>query len=139
MKKIEPYLFFNGHCEEALNFYREKLNAEITYMIRFKEMPEEAKQNAPCAEGMDDKIMHANFRIGDNHLMASDGCCDKDKTEFSGFSLSIAADTQEEGQKYMETLAEGGTVVMPYAATFWAKGFGMVQDKFGVLWMVSAE
>lgn len=139
MKHIEPYLFFNGHCEEALNFYREKLNAEITFLMRFSEKPP-AADDIPCPDNFADKIMHANFRIGSNHFMASDGCGDKNQCEFSGFSLSISAETVEEGKALTDVLAEdGGQITMPFAPTFWAKGFGMVQDKFGISWMVSTE
>ena len=131
---IQPYLFFNGRCEEAIAFYRKALGAEVQMMMRYKESPE------PTPPGMTppnwgDKIMHASLRVGGNILMASDGC--GEKTAFEGFSLSITVPNEAEADKVFAALSEGGQVRMPLGKTFWAPRFGMLQDKFGVGWMVS--
>jgi PhnB protein len=130
--QIQPYLYFNGRCEEALAFYREKLGAEVLFQMRFKDAPPEQ----PVSQNPE-KIMHATFRIGGSELMASDGDCNESELGFKGFSLSIAADDVPSGEKLFNTLAEGGQVVMPWQKTFWSPGFGMLTDKFGVCWMVN--
>jgi PhnB protein len=130
--QIQPYLFFNGRCEEALAFYREKLGAEVLYQVRFKDAAPEHPVSANP-----EKIMHASFRIGGSELMASDGDCNESGLEFKGFNLSIAADDVASGEKLFKTLAEGGQVTMPWQKTFWSPGFGMLTDKFGVHWMVN--
>jgi PhnB protein len=131
---IEPYLFFNGRCEEAVKFYQKALNAELQMMMRYKESPE------PPPPGMTppnwgDKIMHASMKIGATVVMASDGC--GEKTAFEGFSLSIAVPDEADADRVFNALSEGGQVRMPLSKTFWSPRFGMVQDKFGVGWMVS--
>ena len=133
---IEAYLFFNGRCEEALEFYKKALGAEILMLMRFKDSPE------PPAPGMvppgsENKIMHVSFRIGDSSVMASDGHC-TGQTNFQGFSLSVTVPNEAEADKKFAALAEGGKVLMPMAKTFWSPRFGMVTDRFGVGWMVSA-
>ena len=128
---IEPYLFFEGRCEEALDFYRKALGAEIGMLMRFKESPEPTG----CAPGSENKVMHASFRVGGTTIMASDGHCGG-KPSFQGFSLSITAGTEAEAGKLFAALAEGGQVQMPLAKTFYSPSFGMVADKFGVSWMV---
>jgi PhnB protein len=132
---IEAYLFFNGRCEEALEFYKKALGAEILMLMRFKDSPE------PPAPGMvppgsENKIMHVSFRIGDSSVMASDGHC-TGQTNFQGFSLSVTVPNEAEADKKFAALAEGGKVLMPMAKTFWSPRFGMVTDRFGVGWMVS--
>ena len=131
---IEPYLFFNGRCEEAVKFYQKALGAELQMMMRYKESPEPPP---PCLTppNWGDKIMHASLRVGGGVLMASDGC--GEKTAFEGFSLSITVTHEAEADKVFGALSEGGQVRMPLGKTFWAPRFGMVQDKFGVGWMVS--
>jgi PhnB protein len=131
---IEPYLFFNGRCEEAVKFYQQDIGAELQMMLRHKESPE------PPPPGMmppnwGDKIMHASLRVGGGILMASDGCGEGAK--FEGFSLSITVPNEAEAGKVFAALSEGGQVRMPLTKTFWSPLFGMVQDKFGVGWMVS--
>lgn len=131
--QVQPYLFFNGRCEAALNFYRQALGAEIVSMMRFSDAPD--PQMAPPNQA--DKVMHASLRIGESTLFASDGR-GEGETKFNGFSVSIAVDTPEEGQRLFNALAAGGKVDMPYAPTFWTTGFGMLTDRFGVSWMVNA-
>jgi len=132
--KVEPYLFFNGCCEEALDFYVKALGAEVTLLMRCKESPE--PMGLP--PGSEDKVLHANLRIGESVLMASDGMCAA-PTTFSGFSLALAAESPEQAAAWFAALGEGGKVDMPLQQTFWAKSFGMLSDRFGVSWMVSCE
>jgi len=132
---IEPYLFFNGRCEEAIAFYKRALGAEVLMMMRNKEAPEQPPPGM-LPPGSDDKVMHATLRIGTSNLMLSDGRCDG-KPVFNGFSLSIDAANEAEADRLFAALADGGTVQMPLAKTFWSPKFGMVADRFGVGWMVS--
>lgn len=128
---IEPYLFFDGRAEEAIEFYRKNLGAEVERMMRFKENPE--PQNNP--PGSAEKIMHASFRIGESRVMASDGQC-SGKPSFQGFSLSLTVADEKEADRLFAALAEGGKIQMPMNKTFFSPRFGMVADRFGVSWMV---
>ena len=132
--QVQPYLNFDGRCEEAVEFYRRALGAEVLMLSRFKDSPE---PHAPgmVPPGAENKVMHASFRIGDSTIMASDGC--ETTPKFEGFSLSLAVPTETEAEKAFAALAEGGLVRMPLSKTFWSSKFGMVQDKFGVGWMVT--
>jgi len=130
--QVQPYLFFDGRCEEALDFYKKALGAKVEMMMRFKESPE---KNPNCTPADDNKIMHAAFKVGDAVVMASDGMC-SGKPDFKGFSLSITAKNEADADKAFNALADGGKVEMPLTNTFFAKKFGMVADKFGVGWMV---
>ena len=132
--QIQPYLFFDGRCEEAIEFYKSALGAKVEMLMRFRENPEPAA-NPP---GSDDKVMHACLRIGDTAVMASDGNC-AGKPSFQGFSLSLTAKDVPEARRLFATLGEGGQVQMPFAQTFFSPGFGMVADRFGVSWMVIVE
>ena len=132
---IQPYLFFNGSCEQAVEFYRKALGAEVEMMMRFKDSPE-PPQPGMVPPGFENKIMHTSFRIGETTLMASDGCA-AEKTNFQGFSLSLSVPSEAEADRAFAALAEGGQVRMPLAKTFWSPRFGMVEDRFGVGWMVS--
>jgi PhnB protein len=132
---IEPYLFFNGRCEEAIAFYQRALGAEVLMLMRNNEAPEPAPPGLLPA-GSENKVMHATLRIGASHIMCSDGRCDG-KPVFNGFSLSIGAANEAEADRLFAALADGGTVQMPLAKTFWSPKFGMVTDRFGVGWMVS--
>lgn len=132
---IEAYLFFNGRCEEAIEFYKKALGAEVLMMMRFKESPEPPPPGMVPA-GFEDKVMHASLRVGDTAVMASDGCSTA-QPKFEGFSLSLAVATEAEADRRFAALAEGGQVQMPLAKTFWSPRFGMVKDRFGVGWMVS--
>ncbi|HEX8874942.1 MAG TPA: VOC family protein [Nitrosospira sp.] len=132
--QVQPYLFFDGRCEEAVEFYRGALGAEVTMLMRFKDSPEppQAGMAPHCAE---DKIMHASFRVGDTTVMASDGRC-QGQASFQGFSLSITAAGVAEAERLFAALADGGQVQMPLTKTFFSPLFGMVADRFGVSWMI---
>jgi PhnB protein len=131
--RVEPYLFFDGRCEEALAFYRSALGAEILALMRYKESPD--PQTIP--PGSAEKVMHANLRIGDTMLMASDGMCGG-APRFNGFSLTLNAVDDAEAARLFGALADGGQVQMPLGKTFFASSFGMVADRYGVSWMVIA-
>ncbi len=133
---VEPYLFFGGRCEEALEFYRTALGAETLFLMRYKESPEPASAGK-LPPGFENKVMHATFRIGDSQLMASDGCSEGAK--FEGFTLSFAAPSRAEADRAFAALAVGGEVKLPLTKTFWSPCFGMVTDRFGIGWMVSVE
>jgi PhnB protein len=130
--QVQPYLNFYGRCEEALEFYRQKLGAETLFLMRFKESPEAEKTPAEWL----DKVLHTTFRIGDSQLMASDGMCNNTGAH-QGYSLSLDPTNVEEGKRLFDALADGGSVTMPYGPTFWAQGFGMLTDRFGVHWMIN--
>jgi len=130
--RLEPYLFFNGRTEEALAFYQKALGAQTLSVLQFKDSPEGVKATPEWL----DKVMHATFRIGSSLIMASDGV-NATPQVFSGFSISIAADDVESGQKMFAALSEGGDIRMAWQRTFWTSGFGMVSDRFGIPWMVS--
>jgi len=132
---VQPYLFFNGNCEQAVEFYRTALGATVEFMIRYKESPEPHPPGM-LPPGFENKIMHTSFRIGETILMASDGCS-LEKTKFEGFSLSISVPNEGEADRVFAGLANGGTIQMPLTKTFWSPRFGMVQDRFGIGWMVS--
>ena len=133
---VQPYLFFDGRCEEAIDFYRRALGAEVNMLMRYKDCPEPA-QPGMVPPGAENKVMHASFRVGETEVMASDGQC-LGKPSFQGFSLSIAAANDAEADRLFAALADGGQVQMPLNKTFFASRFGMVADRFGVGWMVIA-
>jgi PhnB protein len=133
--QVEPYLFFNGRCEEALEFYKKTLGAEVTMLMRFKDSPE-PQPPGMIPPGSENKIMHVSFRIGDATVMASDGRC-TGQASFQGFSLSLTVPNEAEADRKFAALAEGGQVQMPLTKTFWSPRFGMVADRFGVGWMIS--
>ncbi len=130
---IQPYLMFGGRCEEAVEFYREQLGAQVQAMLRFEESPEPPPEGM-LPDGYGKKIMHAAFRIGDSLLMASDGCGEVEK--ISGISLSLTLPDDAAVDRAFAALSEGGKITMPLGETFWSPRFGMVEDKFGVSWMV---
>ena len=133
--QVQPYLFFDGRCEEALQFYSKHLGAKVEMLMRFKESPE------PQPPGMTvpgDKVMHSCFRIGETQIMASDGMC-SGQAKFDGFSLSISAANDAEAKRIFNALADGGKVTQPLTKTFFASSFGMLADRYGVNWMVIAE
>lgn len=132
---VQPYLFFNGRCEEAVEFYRKALGAELEFLMRFNESPEPHPPGM-VPPGFEKKIMHCSLRIGATTLMASDGCS-ADKAKFEGFSLSLAVPSAAEADRAFAALADGGKVQMPLGKTFWSPRFGMVEDRFGIGWMVS--
>jgi PhnB protein len=132
--QVQPYLFFDGRCEEAIEFYRNALGAEVTLLMRFKDSPEPL-QPGMLPPGAENKIMHASLQIGETTVMASDGHC-SGQGKFQGFSLSVSAKDTEEADRLFAALAEGGQVQMPLDKTFFAPRFGMVADRFGMSWMV---
>jgi PhnB protein len=131
---VQPYLFFDGNCEEAIDFYRQAIDAKLMMMMRFDESPEPA-QPGMVPPGSEKKIMHAAFHVGESLIMASDGGC-SGQAKFDGFSLSITVPDAATAERLFNALAEGGQVRMPIGKTFWSPLFGMVQDRFGVGWMV---
>ncbi len=131
--KVESLITFGGRCEEALEFYKKAVGAEVTALMRWKESPD-AAMKAPSGYG--EKIMHANFRIGETQLMADDGMGDK-AAEFKGITLAIEAADDAEAKRVFTALGEGGNVSMPLTRTFWTSSFGMLTDKFGVPWVVN--
>lgn len=130
--QVQPYLFFNGNCEEALKFYQSAVGGTVDFMMRYKESPEPMPGQRP---NFDDKVMHVTFRIGGSTLMAADDCMSE--RTFDGFSLMIAAADEAEAHKFFDALADGGSVTMPLMKTFWSPCFGMLTDKFGMGWMIS--
>ena len=133
--RVEPYLFFNGRCEEAVEFYKKALGAEVAMLMRFKDSPE---PHAPgmLPPGSENKVMHVSFRVGHTTVMASDGFC-KGQTDFQGFSLSLTVSKEADADRVFSALADGGQVQMPLNKTFWSPRFGMVTDRFGLGWMVT--
>lgn len=131
--RIEPYLFFEGRAEEAAEFYRKELGAEIQALMRFRDCPEPEPAMVP--EGSEDKVMHMHLRIGETSFLGSDGRCGG-KANFQGFGLTLEVADEAEADRVFGALAEGGTVQMPLAKTFFSPRFGTVTDRFGVLWMI---
>jgi PhnB protein len=127
--QIQPYLFYNGRCEEAIDFYRAAVGAEVKMLMRFKDNP------APASHGDPEKVMHANLRIGDTTLLVSDGQC-SGQPSFQGFALSLTVPNDAEAERVFAALGDGGQVQMPLAKTFFSSKFGMLADRFGVSWMI---
>ena len=140
--EVSPYLFFTGRCEEAIEFYRKTVNAEAIMLMRYKDMPPEAKaqqkqQNEQCGTSIDEnKVMHARLRIGGSTVLLSDGPC---SGKYDGFALSLTAPNAEDAQQFFAALSAGGKVDMPLNKTFFSPAFGMLTDRFGVKWMVYVE
>jgi len=132
--QVQPYLFFDGRCEEALEFYKKALGAEVTMVMRFKDCPERG-EHAVIPPGSAEKVMHASVRIGDTSVMASDGRC-QGRPSFQGFSLTLSVREDAEAERLFAALADGGKVETPLAKTFFSSRFGMLVDRFGVAWMV---
>jgi PhnB protein len=132
--QVQAYLNFDGRCEEALEFYRGAVGAEVTMLTRFKDSPE---PHAPgmVPPGAENKVMHASFRIGESTVMASDCHCGG-KPGFQGFSLSLTAPNEAVAERLFAALGNGGQVKMPLAKTFFSPSFGVVNDRFGVTWMI---
>jgi PhnB protein len=132
--QIQPYLFFEGRAEEAAEFYKSKLGAEVTMLMRNKDSPEKPPPGM-LPPGSDHKVMHMALRIGETTVLASDGS-NKGKSNFQGFSLCLTVRDDAEAKKLFGALADGGQVQMPLTKTFFSSSFGMVADRFGVPWMV---
>jgi len=129
--QVQPYLFFEGRCQEALEFYQSALGAQVTMLMHYKDSPDPGM--VPPGKG--DLVMHANVRIGDTAVLASDGCA-QEAPNFKGFALSLTVSDKGEAERLFAALADGGEVRMPLAKTFFSPCFGMVADRFGVAWMV---
>lgn len=140
--RVEPYLFFDGRCEEALDLYRDKLGAEVLMLMRFKDAPADdgppPEGCAPPPAGTGDKVMHASFKLGETTVMASDGMC-QGKPKFEGVALSLTLPDDAAAERAFAALAEGGNVQMPIGPSFFATRFGMLADRFGVNWMVVTQ
>jgi PhnB protein len=129
--QIQPYLFFEGRCDEAIDFYRRALGAEVLMLMRYKDSPDPSA----AAHGTENKVMHASFRVGDSTICASDGRC-TNPPGFQGFALSLTVSDESDAERFFAALAEGGQVDTPLAKTFFSPRFGMVTDRFRVLWMI---
>jgi PhnB protein len=132
--QVQPYLNFNGRCEEALEFYRRALGADVSALMRFKDSPDPSM----VSPGSENKVMHSSFRVGEAVLLASDGRC-QGQTNFQGISLALTVRDEAEAQTRFGALSDGGQVQMPLTKTFFSPSFGMVADRFGVTWMVLVE
>ncbi len=135
--EIQSYLFFDGRCEEAIEFYRKAVGAKVEMMMRFKDCPE-PMPSGTVPPGSENKVMHASLRIGDTNVLASDSRCTGNPS-FQGFALALTAKSETEADRVFAALGEGGQVQMPLGKTFFSPRFGMVADRFGVSWMVLVE
>lgn len=135
--QVQPYLFFEGRCDEAVEFYKKTLGAKVNMRMSFKDNPEPQKADPGCQPppGTEDKVMHMEFQVGDSVIMASDGRC-SNQPSFQGFGLSINYPDKAAVEKAFNGLKEGGQVVMPLDKTFFAEQFGMVTDRFGIMWLL---
>jgi PhnB protein len=128
---VQPYLFFDGRCDEAIAFYKKAIGAEVEMLMRWKDSPEKSM----CTPANEDKVMHSCIKVGETRMMASDGR-NTGNPKFDGFALSLDVKSDDEAQKQFKVLSDGGEVAMPMGPTFFASSFGMVRDRFGVHWMV---
>ncbi len=131
---VGTYLFFDGRCEEALEFYRKAVNAQVDLMMRFKDSPQPLPPGF-VPPGYENKVMHSTFHIGQSILQASDE--PQHGAKFGAFSLSLTVSTESEADRAFDALAEGGKVILPLGKTFWSPRFGMLADRFGLRWMVN--
>ena len=129
--QVQPYVFFDGRCDEALEFYKNAIGAKVGMLMRFKDAPDQSM----ISPGSHDKVMHAQFQVGDTQVLASDGR-NTGQPKFAGFALAISANSEADADRMFAALGEGGQVTMPLAKTFFARRFGMLSDKFGVHWMI---
>jgi PhnB protein len=132
MPGLDNYLFFSGRCAEAMRFYERTLGGQLQALMTYAQSPEPQH----CPAGADDLVMHANLRLGDRNLMAGDVPPGMDARPMAGFALSLVYESPQEARRVFEALAQGGSVSMPMAETFWAQTFGMLSDQFGTPWMV---
>lgn len=135
--KVQSYIFFDGRCEEALEFYGSTVGAKVNVILRYKDSPEPQPAEV-LPPGSENKIMHSEFSIGETTLMGSDGYCGG-KAQFQGFALALLLDTGADAERVFKALSEGGQATMPLSETFFAKRFGMLTDRFGVAWTLLAE
>jgi PhnB protein len=134
--QVQAYLKFAGRCEEALEFYKKQVGAEVTTVMRWSDSPEPEMKAPP---GWEKKIMHAAFKVGETTLMADDGMGAPGQAEFKGFTLALTAANDADTKRLFDALGDGGSVQMPLTKTFWTSSFGMLTDPFGVPWMVMTE
>jgi PhnB protein len=132
-RTVQPYLSFEGRCQEALDFYRKAIGAEVTTLLRYKDSPDPGM----CAPGSLDKVMHASVRVGETTIFASDGRCGG-QPNFEGISLALTTPNEADAERLFAALSEGGQVQLPLTKTFFSARFGMVADRFGVPWMIPA-
>jgi PhnB protein len=132
--QVQPYLMFNGRCEEAIEFYRRAIGAEVKMLMRFKDSPDQPPPGA-LPPGAENKVMHARLQIGESTVLASDGHC-QGQPGFQGFSLSLTVSSEAEAERLFAALADGGQVQMPLTKTFFSASFGMLADRFGMSWMI---
>ncbi|MGB6351218.1 MAG: VOC family protein [Pseudolabrys sp.] len=132
--QVQSYLFFDGRCEEAIDFYKKTLGAEVGMLMRWKDCPDKSM----CTPSNENKVMHASLKIGETRVMASDGR-NTGNPEFKGFALSVNAKDEADADRLFNSLSAGGNIVMPLGKTFFSPRFGMATDKFGVNWMVIVE
>jgi PhnB protein len=135
--RLQPYVHFDGRCEEAIEFYKKALGAEVNMLMRFKDMPASCGPNG-ITPGTENKVMHANLKIGESELLVSDGDC-KGQKKHDGFSLTVNVANDAQADRAFNALSEGGTVCMPLQKTFFSSKFGMLNDRFGISWMVIVE
>ena len=131
MLGVKPYLNFNGNCEEAINYYKDCMNGEVLFMQRYGDSPMNS-------EGMEDKVMHTTLKIGDSVIMASDCPPGNETTSGNNISLAIGTNDAAQAETFFNKMADGGQITMPMQKTFWAERFGMLTDKFGINWMLTA-
>lgn len=131
---VQPYVFFQGRCEEAIGFYAAAIGAQVEQLMRFDESPDPVPEGL-LQPGHEHKVMHAAVRIGHSVVLMSDGCGTEPPA--AGFSLALQVPTKEAAERAFHALAEGGTVVMPLGPTFWSPCYGMLTDRFGIGWMVN--
>lgn len=139
--QVKSYLSFEGRCEEALDFYKKAVGAEVTTVMRYRENPDFQNGAPPercLGPGAAEKIMHSEFRIGETVLMATDGM-NSGKPSFAGTSQALLVGSAAEADRYFTALSEGGQVMMPLAKTFFSEKFGMTTDRFGVPWMIVVD
>lgn len=130
---VQPYLFFGGRCEEALEFYKAAVNAQVKFVMRFNESPDPVPEGL-LQPGFEKKVMHCEFQVGTSTLMASDSC--DDKVHFDGFKVALSVPTEADANRVFAALSVGGSIEMPLTQTFWSPRFGMLKDKFGLQWMI---
>ena len=134
MTTVQPYLFFGGRCQEAVEFYKQSLGAQVDMLMLHKDSPEPPPPGM-LKPGFENKVMHTSFRVGGTTVMASDGC--GEDSSFSGFSLSLSGPTEADADLAFTALSQGGQVTMPLTRTFWSPRFGMLTDRFGIGWMIN--
>jgi PhnB protein len=128
---VQPYLNFDGRCDEALEFYKKALGAKVGMLMRFKDAPDKSM----ITPGSENKVMHSQVQVGDATVLMSDGRC-TGEANFHGIALAISVASEAEAEKIFTALADGGQVQMPLGKTFFSPRFGMLSDKFGVGWMI---